>query len=175
MMPVPSHLSDILFPRDKVLDDELLIGDVICGCGCRIFKVMYPGETQEYEGREYPCTIEIDGNFFFLIKAVCSKCNEEYILFDKDFHGWDGFLCHDSMKAKLPRPKLICWKCKSCKASNHEVSIKVSSQGKTDFIDATEGEFDESKWSDAFEWIWVTIKCSECKLVTEDWIDYETM
>lgn len=175
MMPVPSHLRNILIPRDKVLNEELLIGDVICHCGNRAFNVMYPGKTQEYEGREHPCTIEINGEFFFLIKAVCSKNNEEYILFDKDFHGSDGFLCHDEEQANLPRPPLVNWKCRSCNASSHEISVKISSQGKDDFMEVTEEEFDESRWPDAFEWIWITIKCSKCGLVTDDWVDYETM
>ncbi len=174
MMPVPTHLHMILFPREEVPDENLLTGDVKCSCGNRVFHVMYPGKTQEYKGSKYPCTIEINGNFFFLIKVNCPKCNEEYTLFDKHYHGWDGFLCHDNMKAELPRPKLICWKCRSCKSSTHEVSITLSSQGKDDFVDAADGEYDESKWPDAFEWIWITIKCSECGLVTEDWVDYET-
>lgn len=175
MMPVPSHLKYILYPRKKNLDEGLLIGDIKCSCGSRSFHVMYPGATQEYEGKKYPCTIEKDGSFFFVIKVNCSECNVEYTLFDRHFHGWNGFLCHDSVQASLPRPELKYWYCQSCNSSCHEVSIKISSQGKSDFMDATGGEYDENKWPDAFEWIWITIKCSECGLVSEDWVDYETM
>lgn len=174
MMPVPSYLSNILIPRDKALDEGLLEGDVICHCGNRAFNVMYPGKIQEYGGKQYACTIQIVGNFFFCIKAICSKCGEKYLLFDKHFHGWNGFLCHDAEKASLPRPNLVCWKCTSCNSSNHGVSIKISSQGKDDFIEATDGEIDECKWADAFEWIWITLKCNECSLITENWVDYET-
>jgi hypothetical protein len=174
MMPVPTHLRNIVVPREEVVDEELLIGDVRCRCGSGDFSLMYPGSTQEYEGKVYACTAEIDGNFFFLVKAVCAKCCAEYTLFDKHFHGWDGFLCHNPAKAALPRPPLTDWKCLSCGSMNHKVVIKVSSQGKDDFIGATEGEFDEENWPDAFEWIWMTITCCECGLVTENWVDYET-
>jgi hypothetical protein len=174
MMPVPTHLGDIVVPRDQVVDEELLIGDVRCRCGSRDFTLMYPRGTQQYEGSIYPCAVEVDGNFFFVVKAVCSKCSADYTLFDKHFHGWDGFLCHNPAKAALPRPALIEWKCQSCGSLNHKAVIEVCSQGKDYFVGATEGEFDEEEWPDAFEWISISITCSECGFKTEKWVDYET-
>ena len=52
MMPIPSHLKNIVIPQDTFIDEELLIGDVQCHCECRCFCLMYPGKTQEYEGKK---------------------------------------------------------------------------------------------------------------------------
>lgn len=175
MMPVPTHLKSIVIPREKSVDEEPFVGDLLCRCGSKSFRMNYPGKTQEFKGKVHPCTIEIDGNFFFLIKAICTKCDMEYLLFDKHFHGWDGFLCHDKKEASLPRPVLVPWECLSCGNMGHKVTIEVSSLGKDDFMDATKGKFGEDKWQDAFEWIWISIECTKCGLKTENWVDYETM
>jgi hypothetical protein len=174
MMPAPTHLKGIIIPREDLLDEEPLIGDVLCKCGSNDFRLMYPGATQEYEGKMHPCTTEINGHFFFLTKAVCTKCSVEYLLFDSDFHGSDGFLCHDRKKASLPRPSLVSWKCLSCGALSHSVTITICSQGKDVFMAETKGEFDEGLWPDAFEWITISIKCNKCGLETKNWVDYET-
>lgn len=174
MMPVPSHLRSIIVPQKYIVDDGLMIGNLSCQCGNEESNLMYPGQTQEYEGSIYPCTAEIDGNFFFLIKIICTKCKSSYILFDKHFHGWNGMMCHDEQKANLPRPPLVPWKCVSCGGLSHKVTIKIAFESKEDFIEQSRGEFKEAEWPDAFQWIWITIKCCSCGVVTENWVDYET-
>lgn len=175
MMPIPSHLKNILIPHDTVVDEEPLVGDIQCRCGSNEFSLMYPGRTQEYEGKKYPSTSEINGNSFFLVKAVCSKCRTEYLLFDKDFHGSDGFLCHDIKTVSLTRPPLIPWNCISCGSIKHKVEITICSPGKEVFMNETKGEYDEERWPDAFEWITISIECTKCGTKTERWVDYETM
>lgn len=135
---------------------------------------MYLGQTHGYEGRIYPCTAEIDGNFFFLIKAICTTCGTEHLLFDKHYHGWNGFMCHDKNKANLPRPSLVPWECLSCGDLSHKVMVKITYESKENFIEQSQGKVDEDKWPDAFQWIWMSITCFRCGLETIDWGDYET-
>jgi hypothetical protein len=160
--------------RNELEDEEVLIGNLRCPCGSENFKMMYPGQTHEYEGRTYPCTAEIDGHFFFLVKAICSECNLEHLLFDEHFHGWDGVMCHDIRKASLPRPPLTYWKCLSCGGLYHKVTLKIAFESKENFIEQSRGEFDKTKWPDAFQWIWISITCCKCGLESKDWVDYET-
>ena len=174
MLPVPSHLKNILVPKSGIKEEDVLIGNLRCRCGSERFVLMYPGQTHEYKGDIIPCTAEIDGNFFFLIKAKCGKCGQEHLLFDKDFHGWDGLTCHDDAEAKLPRPPLIPWKCLSCGDLSHKATVKINFENKEDFIEQSCGEYDVDRWPDAFQWIWMTITCCNCSLVTENWVDYET-
>jgi hypothetical protein len=175
MMPAPTHLNGWILPSSDTIDEENFSGRVLCPCGCEEIQLYYPGQTQEYKGQEVPCTAEINGKFFFLVKAKCSACGNEKILFDADFHGWDGYVCHDSGQADLPRPDLITWNCQSCNSSIHNVQINIETQGKQDFIDETDGEFPEDRWVDGFSWIDFDIKCKECGAATKQWVSYETM
>jgi len=105
MMPVPSHLQGFVVPTDSADDEEALSAAIRCPCGEAKFELLYPGQTHEYDGQEIPCTAEIDGNFFFVLKSRCSVCGREHLLLDKDFHGWNGFICHEPDQAAFPRPE----------------------------------------------------------------------
>ena len=174
MLQVPSHLKGILVPREDTTDTEIVEGRLRCKCESEQFQLMYPGQTHQYEGKTYPCTAQVDGNFFFLIKAVCNECSEGYLVFDKHFHGWDGFVCHDTEEAKLSRPPLVPWRCLSCGGLFHKVMVEIAFQSKEFFVRETGGKFDEDRWPDAFQWIWISITCCKCSLKTEKWVDYET-
>lgn len=175
MMPTPSHLIECVVPKDVAIDETPLAADVCCPCGSQSFDLHYPGQTKEYHGQPIPVTAEIDGRFFFLIKARCSPCGREYLLFDKDFHGWNGFVCHDPTQAALPRPNLIPWECPKCGELKHHATVQIQTEGKLDFIEENEGMFDEDRWPDAFGWISIAITCSGCGKQTPEWVSYETM
>src|SRR4030042_1407586 len=166
MMPVPGYLKDILIPNNNVIDEKPLVGNLCCSCKNTDFELLYPGQTHEFQGKKIPCDVEIDGITFFLIKVKCVKCGSEYVLLDADFHGWNGFLCHNEKKALLPRPPLTQWKCLFCGDIPHKATIKISSQGKRFFKEETDGEYDEDKWPDAFEWFSMSIICSKCAFET---------
>lgn len=175
MMPVPSHLVDCVAPKDSAIDQGPLDGDVRCPCGSGRFDLLFPGQTHEYQGETIPCTAEINGKFFFLIKARCGRCQREHLLLDADFHGWNGFVCHDANQASLPRPPLVPWKCLACGATEHEASVQIQTEGKDDFISESGGAFDEDRWPDGFGWFSMAIKCTGCGRHTPEWISYETM
>src|SRR3984893_2212199 len=90
MMPVPSHLQGLVVPLDSAIDEEALSAGVRCPCGDERFELLDPGHTHKHERETIPCTAEIDGKFFFVLKSRCVGCAREHLLFDKDFHGWDG-------------------------------------------------------------------------------------
>jgi hypothetical protein len=176
MMPVPSHLVNSVAPKDTVIDEESLEAAVQCTCGSMRFVFLFPGQTQEYDGVTIPCTAEIDNFFFFfLVKARCTHCSKEHLLLDQDFHGWNGFVCHDKKQAALPRPPLVPWKCLSCGATEHEAEIMIQTEGKRDFISESAGAVDENQWPDGFGCFNMSIKCTECSKDTPQWICCETM
>jgi hypothetical protein len=176
MMPVPSHLSDCLIPKESGIGGDALDADVRCPCGSKRFDLLYPGQSRTRPGKEpIPCTAEIDGKFFFLISARCTKCQRVHLLIDADFHGWNGLVCHDARQASLPRPPLVPWRCLCCDETEHEASVQIYTEGRKDFVAETGGRFPPDRWPDAFGWFSMAIKCAGCGKFTRDWISYETM
>ena len=132
---------------------------------------MYPGEVEA----DIPCSIEFEGEYFFIIYARCTCCSKKYCLFDDDFHGWNGWICHNYDKDLLPRPSLVEWKCSHCSSTKHKVVIIVNSQGKQDFIWEAGEDYDVNRWQDAFDWITFDIRCVECSKITKEFISHECM
>ncbi len=172
MLPVPNHLKNIFVPKEEI-NEVTLVGNLHCQCGGIEFQILYPGKTIEYKEKTCPCDIEIDGHWFFVIKVICVKCMREYLIFDSDFHGWDGVMCHDEKKANVLRPNLIPWKCLSCENLTHKIAIKIDYESTENFIEQSRGEFSMDRWPDAFQWIYISITCCKCGLETKDWVDYE--
>jgi hypothetical protein len=175
MMPVPTHLAGLLVPKESAIDEGSLNATVVCKCGGNRFDLLYPGETQEYGGEMIPCTVEVNGHFFFVLKARCTSCSIEHLLFDKDFHGWNGFVCHDESQASLARPALARWRCLKCSKPEHEASVQIQTQGKQDFVEEGGGELGEERWPDGFGWFTMAITCTSCGKHTPEWVSYETM
>lgn len=175
MMPPPSHLTDWITPDTDKTNDYNFSGTVKCPCGNEHVEVSHPGGTYEEDGVKFPCTFEIAGKFFFLINVKCSACNEETVLFDADFHGWEGYVCHNKKQAALPRPELHLWNCVSCNSTSHQVRLSIQTEGKEDFMIESEGKFPEERWVDAFGWIDIDLTCDECGKETKGWVSYETM
>lgn len=172
MMPVPTHLRECLHPKEASFDESELIADLRCTCGGEEFHLHYPGQTHEYKGEMIPCTAEMDGDFFFLIRADCTSCNKTYLLIDQDFHGWDGFVCHDEQQAKKPRPELIPWKCLHCDGLPHSATVTIELCEKEDYLE--EDDLDPERWVDAFSWFSIDTVCKTCGRSTEDWVSLET-
>jgi hypothetical protein len=175
MMPVPSHLQGIVVPLDSAIDEEALSATVSCPCGDTKFELLYPGQTHEYAGKTIPCVAEIDGKFFFVLKSRCAGCGREHLLLDSDFHGWNGFVCHDSAQAALPRPPLVPWSCLGCGETKHSGVLHIQTQGKDDFLSEAGEEFDANRWPDAFGWFSLDLTCSKCRKESRSLVSYETM
>ena len=175
MMPVPSHLVHCAVPKESGIDENPLDAVVRCPCGSKVFELLYPGQTRDFEGEAVPCVAKIGGKFFFLVKACCVACHRSHLLFDSDLHGWNGFVCHDAKQAAIPRPSLVPWACPSCGATAHEASVQIQTQGKEDFVVEAGPGFDAKRWADGFDWITMAIMCIGCGKHTGDWISYEAM
>ena len=113
MHPLPKHLRGVVSPAEAQ-EENCVEGKVVCTCKRDEFSLMYPGQTHEYDGQVIPCTAEIGGNFFFILRADCLNCQNQHLLFDSHLHGWNGFICHEEEQAGLPRPALVAWKCLEC-------------------------------------------------------------
>lgn len=138
-------------------------------------RLLDPGQTHDYQREPIPCTAEIDGAFYFLVKAICENCGSSHTLFDKEFHGWDGFVCHEAGQAARPPPPLEEWECLTCGGKRHTARIALEAQGKQDFIEEAGDEFPVDRWPDAFGWFDKSIACTECGKATATWVSYETM
>jgi hypothetical protein len=172
-MPLPRHLREIASIRGG--DDCSVGADLACQCGSSTFELRYPGTTQEHGGERIPCPVEIDGAFFFRIEACCAACRRTHLVFDKDFHGWDGFVCHDPEQAALPRPPLTTWHCAGCTATAQRVRLLVQGEGEDDFVENAGDDFPPESWPEGFGWITIDIACAACGHEPEMWVSYETM
>ena len=175
MMPIPTHLKECLKPFESQVDEETLKGSLCCTCGNNVFTLFYQGADKEIGGTLYPIDKEIDNNYFFIIKAKCNQCQKEYEVFDSNFHGWDGYICHNQTIDSIQKPSLVEWKCHNCGYDYHTAVIEITSQGKEDFIEETNALFDVNRWMDAFDWFSISIECCKCGNATDKWVDYETM
>lgn len=174
MMPIPTHLQGLVVPMDDASNEEPLDATVRCPCHSESFEFLYPGDTKEHNGIVIPVTAERDGAFFFRIEARCMACRQVHLLFDKDFHGWDGYICHDQKQARLPRPALRAWSCGKCGSVAHRGRISIYGEGKDDFLEGAAG-FPPDRWPDGFGWFQLSIACKSCGNEIDHWVDYETM
>ena len=172
-MKTPTHISSCIKSSVLECNGSLLNCDIACLCGNQVFQLLYPGATHLYQGKKIPCTLQTDDSFFFLIRAKCIICGRGHVLFDKDFHGWDGFVCHDVKEASKTRPSLVPWKCIKCGKLEHSVQIQFCYGGEDEMIEDL-ADFPIENLADAFQWIYIDITCESCGLVTKKWVDYET-
>lgn len=163
-----------MVPLDATLDEEALIATVRCSCGEDRFELLYPGRTQVYRRKQIPCPAEVGDAWFFVLASRCIRCAREHVLLDRDFHGWNGFVCHDPEQAALPRPSLVAWPCQACGTNAHRGVVHIQTEGSEDFAEAGD-EFDPSRWPDAFGWFSLDLTCASCGLESPGLVDYETM
>ena len=163
-LPIPAHIKEV-FRAAKGSNSELEVsGEIICSCGKDRFIVTVFRDDGN-----------IDGSY---LSAQCSECNKEFLIFDSNIHGWDGFVC----KLQIERDeneKPALWKCEKCGGNGFRLHLKLSSRGKQDFVDSTKDEiangvFNEDDWVNAFDWIIIDITCAHCGYHTSGFIDCET-
>lgn len=154
--PIPKHIRDFFQLVGANNNEYEAKGSIKCSCNSEIFRVY------QSNGKR-------------IVKVICHKCNKEIIIFDEGQHGWNGFVCKDD---SLDRSQLFeKVRCKNCEADTFEVLVVISSQGKQDFIDectSNDDSFSEDDWVDGFEWISISLRCSECDYA-EEWMECETM
>lgn len=154
-LPVPTHLQKYLTPVGNKNSEYEVKGKIHCACGNESFKIFESNDRQ-------------------IIKLLCRQCGREILLFDAGKHGWEGFVCNDDfLDRTLPFEKYICSKCGE---ASFGVTVHILSQGKEDFSEECDDDsFSPEDWVNAFEWITVSLLCSECKFSEKEWLDFETM
>jgi len=173
-MPVPSHLKEIAKPAEQARDEMPLRATLRCACGSFSFQLLYPGQTDVIGKRSIPVTARVDGSYFYIVRSLCIQCGYEVTLLDADFHGWNGFVCHEPAQASVPRPPLIPWQCVECDSREHEAEIFIQGEGEADYI-IESGNENGDRWPDAFGYFTLSVICSKCRLQTPDLFAYETM
>lgn len=172
-MPPPAHLLKCTEPISSRCRRNRYVGNVRCSCGDKKFRLQHAGASREFKGEKYPQDTKVGDAYFMIIKATCLECATEYLLFDKDFHGWNGFVVDSG--ERLPRPELVSWPCTACGESRHEVTIGVYSEGRQDAIDESGELLNENNWQEGFGSINIDVKCSACGHKVNGWLAYETM
>ncbi len=174
MLPIPKHLKGILLPTGTANNEFEVTGKLVCECGNDHVSVHLLGNTANYFEEKVVKVIEVNGNYFLIIKIECIKCLKEHLVFDNDYHGWNGFVCGGDSR-KIPRPPTSVFKCIGCNNSDHGMTLRINSQGQEDFIEEGGEGYDKNDWIEAFSWITIRLKCNICSEKNEEWISYETM
>ena len=155
--PIPKHLQSFFTLTGEENSEFNATGIIHCSCNCEQFEIWESNDRN-------------------IVKLVCKQCGKEIIIFDSGKHGWDGFVCGDDyLDRSLPYKK---YKCPDCGQDGFKVSVKISSQGKQDFLDeciANDDSFTPDDWVDGFEWITISVFCTTCSFKEKDWVDLETM
>jgi hypothetical protein len=169
--PIPSHLLGWVVGTSY--EDDVVTATVRCPCGCKQLEFHYPGVTQLYQGRPHPCSAEIEGLYYFIIKAVCTACHREHLLFDGQIHGKADLIGAKMSEADLP--KLWPWRCLECGTAAHKAQVKIVSDYKDRYFEFGYAErFGVDRWPDAYGWFAMSIQCAGCGYNTPEWVSYET-
>lgn len=157
LLPIPTHLQSILFPLGDNNSECEVTGIIKCHCGSECFEISESNERQ-------------------MLKIVCNKCKNEFVLFDSGKHGWNGFVCrNDFLDREIPLEKVCCSKCGE---SNFRITLHISSQGKEDFAEeclANGDSFSQEDWVNAFDWITISLSCIKCRHSEKNRLDFEAM
>jgi len=182
MPSTPAHLAGISRLDEDRTTEQMFVADIVCTCGNPNLNLMHSGGTREENGEPIPQTAEVEGSFFMIIGAECPACQKSHLIFDKDYHGWDGFACaHETGYRANPRPDLVSWPCVKCNSPSHRITVLISMDREMILDDgpvtSPDGSsiLDDSNWQEGFDWITVEITCSKCGRKTEEWLSYEAM
>ena len=172
-LPIPKHLKEILKPFANSNEYEVN-GKIVCDCSSEDFNIKLVGNDLKFEIEKVIKVDEIDNNFYLIVFVKCNKCSKEHLIFEKDFHGWNGFVC-DINSNNIERPKTKNWNCKNCNNTKHSMNLFIKSEGQDDFIEEAGNDFDRNDWTEGFSWITINLKCNSCNEINNEWISYETM
>lgn len=172
MLPIPTHLKDILVCDENDFDGERLKGKIRCICGCSDMKLKILAEDC---GENISVTDYKDG-FGLRIVGICAECGKEFDLFDRAKHGYNGFVCHDGEAVEDTDLKpYACYKCGGDTFNvEMEFEIEDEEQFNEEVVDDAPDEYKPEDFVNAFDWISMSLTCKKCGEKIENWIDYET-
>lgn len=175
LIPIPSHLRKIIEPT-AICDETCLDGKLRCICGCNQFKLHVPDNIVSSNNIKRPLPADAEKGFFFAIEAECLNCHTPHLLFDAALHGYNALICNgDGAVILSPRP-FVDWVCSACSGEGHEIIVTTRSRNRHE-AKLEYGDFPKyqgKNWADPFDSFSMTITCSQCGTVSDDWVDYET-
>ena len=169
ILPIPMHLKKNLDPIGDENSSLKVSGILRCTCKCESFRIKTLREGNQQNSI-------VDGSY---VKIVCTNCQQEHLVFDSHSHGWNGYICSYMPERNLEM-ELFNIDCESCDSTTFKVSVTISSQGQEDFVrelqqEIQDGKFTKEEWVNAFDWITISLTCSECGKTFSRFVDYETM
>jgi hypothetical protein len=172
-MPAPAHLRACTSAIPSRCRRNRFVANVKCYCGGTRFRLLHTGAIREQDGEKYPRVAQVGAGYFLIIKAACTACATDHLLFDDDYHGWNGFVVATGDRAT--RPGLVEWVCNACGESEHSATISLFSEGRQEAIQESAEFLNDTNWQEGFGSIVIDIKCTRCKHKVDDWLSHETM
>jgi DNA-directed RNA polymerase subunit M/transcription elongation factor TFIIS len=174
-LPIPNHLNDIFHTNLDADHSEFVVeGKIVCTCGCENLEIHFVGNDEHFTKDKSIRTLDIEGHVFLNIQVNCPDCKSNYLIFDIDSHGWNGFLLGEQNRKKM-RPQAKAWYCRKCNNLAHKTDLIFYSKGIEDFKEETENELEIEQWKDVFSSIFMNIECATCGEKKAKWVDCETM
>jgi hypothetical protein len=173
--PTPAHLRDLLVSDPNSSDAHELHGVIRCPCGSAVSSLLYVAELTESQGIPLLRVLELPAGFFLRIGARCMACSRTHLLFDDDYHGWNGFVCPSRGARERARPLYQTYACHRCKAESHQISVGIlGDKDQGEMLEDADGVLDQSNWFEGFGWFTVEITCVSCGYGPVAVVDYET-
>jgi hypothetical protein len=173
--PIPTHIKNLVLPDLTRSNEHELQGAAQCDCGSDAFQVLYVAERIIESDRHFLRVVKVDGHYFLRIGVRCISCTQEHLLLDRDFHGWNGFVCGNESARRIPRPPYQEWLCKRCGSTNHKAGIVIVGEDMEFAVGESEGVLSHADWFDAFGWFTLEVTCTSCGFGPAGIVDYETM
>ncbi len=157
-LPVPGHLKDIIIPLGKG-NERTVTGEVICSCASNEMRLIVnaPPNCDSFPVKELKIVT--------YLSATCINCNKEYLIFDKNIHGWKGFINLEKTEGER---SFAFVECPKCRCLSHSLYITVCSSGKEYFINESFLQKDDdtplsgNDWVNAFSNFMAYAVCSNC-------------
>lgn len=172
MLPIPTHLKDIMAVDEECFDGEWLEGKIKCTCGCCDVKLKIYGEDHD----QYLTVKEYQDDFGFRVAAVCAECGKEMDLIDMAKHGYDGFVCGNGVP--VDDADLQPYFCRECRGDVFSAEVRIELEDPEQFNDEVVSDepekFNPKDYVNAFDWFTMSIACRNCGRKKEGWVDLET-
>lgn len=172
MLPIPTHLRDILKVDETGFDDHNMNGRIKCTCGCDDIRLQIYADEHE----NHIAVKRYKNNYGFRIVGACASCGSVFDIFDMAKHGYNGFVCGDGVSVE--EADLKVFSCGACQGDTFAVDIGIELEDKEQFIEeVVEDEpekFAPEDYVDAFDWFTVALQCNKCGRKYEGWVDFET-
>ncbi len=187
MDPVPTYLKSYIDVDKEKSNDSNLEGKVKCSCGCQELRLKIFAEKSDEE--PYESISDCDGysvigcdeyknGFALKILGECSKCKNQFDIFDISKYGFEGFVTKPDYYYTPNDNELESNVCPKCGNNLFEVGIALEVEDKEQFmeecVECEPDKYTPEDYVNAFNWIVISLKCTECSYFMPTWLNEET-